>query len=120
MCYWRSPGNSMFTTIRHIPGFRKQRHGWATCLLTQSAFVRLSMNPHVVHAPLSCRAALDLLNGLVAHPQHRFVSDAPALAGGSLDAIVPRVAGYRQMTDVTLLFLARSHGLQLVTFDQAI
>jgi toxin-antitoxin system PIN domain toxin len=41
-------------------------NGWATCVLTQSAFLRLSMNPHVVHATIDCATARQLLSGLVA------------------------------------------------------
>jgi toxin-antitoxin system PIN domain toxin len=46
--------------------------GWATCLLTQTAFLRLSMNPHVVHAQIDFRTALDLLDQLTSHPHHQF------------------------------------------------
>jgi toxin-antitoxin system PIN domain toxin len=99
---------------------KSAQDGWATCLFSQAAFVRLSMNPHVVHSALDCSGALRLLSGLVAHPHHRFFSGAPALSESPFDAISPLVSGYRQMSDATLLFLARTHGLKLVTFDQAV
>jgi uncharacterized protein len=93
--------------------------GWATCLLTQSAFVRLSMNPKVVHAALDCATARDLLAKLIAHPQHRYVAVGPSLEDERFKPIASRVTGYRQMPDATLLFVARCHSLQLVTFDRS-
>jgi len=35
--------------------------GWATCLLTQTGFLRLSLNPQIVGVSLDCQAALHLL-----------------------------------------------------------
>jgi toxin-antitoxin system PIN domain toxin len=93
--------------------------GWATCLLTQTAFLRLSMNPHIVHVDLNCQAARTLLTDVVAHPHHRFIADCPSLTAASFDQLVLRISGYRQMTDATLLLLAQSHSLRLVTFDRS-
>ena len=45
--------------------------GWATCLLTQTGFLRLSLNPQIVGVSLDCQAAVDLLRSLVAHPHHQ-------------------------------------------------
>ena len=36
------------------------------------------------------------------------------------DSDVPSIAGYRQVTDVHLLTLARRRGVRLVTFDASI
>ena len=94
--------------------------GWATCLWTQSAFLRLSLNPQVVGAAIDCSAAVQLLNELVAHPLHHYFDSAPALDTESFAELIPRIVGYRQVSDATLLHLARVHGLKLVTFDQAI
>jgi uncharacterized protein len=94
--------------------------GWATCLLTQTAFLRLSMNPHVVHVSIDCRTARDLQAGLTAHPNHQFIAESPPLTDALFEPLVPLVAGYRQMTDATLLWLARAHGLELVSFDQSL
>jgi toxin-antitoxin system PIN domain toxin len=93
--------------------------GWATCVLTQSAFLRLSMNPHVVHVQLDCQAARELLAGLIVHPNHRFMADSPPLTDSSFEPLVTKVHGHQQMTDATLLWMARVHGLKLVTFDQS-
>jgi toxin-antitoxin system PIN domain toxin len=49
---------------------RSAAEGWTSCLLTQSAFLRLSLNPHVVHVAIDCATARQLLVDLVAHPKH--------------------------------------------------
>jgi hypothetical protein len=43
---------------------------------------------------------------------------APALTARSFNALVPKIMGYRQVPDATLLHLARVHGLKLTTFDR--
>ena len=99
---------------------REATAGWATCLFTQSGFLRLSMNPHIVGAAIDCSTACGLLGQLAAHSQHRYFEVAPALEGEAFDELCTRIRGYRQMSDATLAFLARVHGLKLVTFDQAV
>jgi len=94
--------------------------GWATCLFTQTGFLRLSLNPQVVGVSIDCQAALQLLHSLVAHPYHHYVETAPALTATSFDALVPKIIGYRQVSDATLLHLARIGGLKLVTFDRPV
>lgn len=98
---------------------RAAADGWASCFLTQSAFLRLSMNPQEVQVALDCQTACKVLGGLVAHPNHQFVPDAAALTSSEFDPNAAMIRGYRQMTDATLLFQARLHGMKLVTFDQA-
>jgi predicted nucleic acid-binding protein len=82
--------------------------------------MRLSLNPQIVPAALTAPAALDLLRQLTAHPNHQFIAEMPALTSQSFDPLVARIQGYRQMSDATLLMLAKSHGLKLITFDRAI
>ena len=98
---------------------RAAADGWATCLLTQSGFLRLSMNPHVVQVAIDCRTARNLLAGVTAHPSHQFASEAHALTADGFDPIAELISGYRQMTDATLFFFAHAHSLKLVTFDRA-
>jgi hypothetical protein len=50
--------------------------GWATCLFTQTGFLRLSLNPQVVGIAIDYQAAIHLLHGLVAHPAHHYVETA--------------------------------------------
>jgi hypothetical protein len=78
------------------------------------------LNPQVVGVALDCQAALDLLRSLVTHPHHRYAERAPALTAPPFDALMPKVVGYRQVSDATLLLLARVQGMQLITFDQAV
>jgi len=99
---------------------REAASGWATCLLTQSAFLRLSLNPRIVGVAVDSSTAIRLLSGVVSHPHHKFVDVAPALTGTPFDELVSRIVGYRQVSDATLLHLARAHGLKLVTLDQAV
>ena len=94
--------------------------GWSTCLLTQSGFMRLSLNPQIVGVSLDCRAALELLQSLVEHAHHQYTETAPALTSTDFDELVPKIMGYRQVPDATLLYLARVHDLKLITFDRPI
>jgi hypothetical protein len=80
----------------------------------------LSLNPQVVGVAMDCQAALHLLHSLVAHPTHHYVETAPALTASSFDALVPNIIGYRQISDATLLHLARVCGLKLITFDRPV
>jgi uncharacterized protein len=87
--------------------------GWATCPLTESGFVRVSANPHVLPAPIGVASARSVLSALRARDSHRFLADDVSLSDGD----VPRIAGYRQVTDAHLLTLARRRGVRVVTFD---
>ena len=69
--------------------------GWATCLLTQTGFLRLSLNPQIVGVSLDCQAAVDLLRSLVAHPHHQYTDIATALTTTPFDELVPKIVGYR-------------------------
>ncbi len=69
--------------------------GWVTCLLTQTGFVRLSLNPQVVGVSIDCQAAVHLLHSLVAHPHHQYIETAPALTTTRFDELVPQIIGYR-------------------------
>lgn len=99
---------------------RESAGGWATCLLTQTGFLRLSLNPQIVGVPVDCQAAVNLLENLVSHPDHQYIQGLPTLTASPFDQLVPQIVGYRQVSDATLLHVARFHGLKLVTFDQPI
>ena len=92
--------------------------GWATCLLTQSGFLRLSLNPQVVKTSIDCQEAVDLLEAIINHPQHAYYDSAPPLTEAPFVELAQKIVGYRQVTDATLLHVAKAHGLKLVTFDQ--
>jgi uncharacterized protein len=90
--------------------------GWATCPITESGFVRISANPKVLSSPIGVEAARAVLSALRAVDGHRFLVDDVSIA----DADVPRMSGYRQVTDAHLLSLARRQGVRLVTFDAGV
>lgn len=63
--------------------------GWATCLLTQTGLLRLSLNPQIVGVAIDGQAAMQLLQQLVAHPQHHYVDQAPALTATDFEVLIP-------------------------------
>ena len=90
--------------------------GWATCPITESGFVRVSSNRKALPSPIGISAARGVLAALRALDGHRFLVDDVSI----VDPDVPELAGYRQVTDVHLLTLARRSGMRLVTFDAGI
>jgi hypothetical protein len=92
--------------------------GWGTCLLTQSGFVRLSVNPQVVKTSIGCREAIALLEAIIAHPRHNYYGSAPPLTETPFAELARKIVGHRQVADATLLHIAKAHGLKLVTFDR--
>jgi uncharacterized protein len=92
------------------------RHGWATCPITESGFVRVSSNAHVLPIAIGVEAARTVLTALRAAEGHRFMPDDISI----VDDDVPRFHGHRQVTDAHLLTLARRSGVRLVTFDAGI
>ena len=97
---------------------RHQANGWATCPLTQCAFVRASSNSKIIDEAVSPQEALGLLTELVAHDSHEFWADDLPLT----DAAMPTelLVGHRQVTDSYLLGLAMRRSGRLVTFDRGI
>jgi len=90
---------------------------FATCPITESGFVRLSMNPQVVGEAVSFPEALSALDMFLKHPNHQFW--AADLDFFSMVRDFP-VMGYRQTTDAYLFALAVRYGGRLVTFDKKI
>jgi uncharacterized protein len=93
--------------------------GWATCPLTQAAFVRVILQPAFSGQSLLASEVIDLLAQNTAHPQHRFLpihfdmmQVQTACTGGLL--------GHRQITDAWLLATAIAHQAKLLTFDRGI
>jgi uncharacterized protein len=106
--------------VHHAPmraWFRENRtHGWATCPVTESGFVRVSSNPRALPGAIGIEAAREVLAALRSLSGHRFLGDDVSLA----DSDVPRISGHRQVTDAHLLTLARRRGARLLTFDAGI
>lgn len=93
---------------------RESRHGWATCALTQLAFVRLSSNPAYTPAPATPIQAAELLRKLAGHAAHHYWKSLPELH----PAMLAHVLGHQQVQDAYLVRLAGRHGGRLVTFDR--
>jgi uncharacterized protein len=95
-----------------------QRHGWASCPLTQNGCLRiLSLPSYPNPQPISHVA--ERLTQAAASATHEFWPDSLSL----LDAGRIRwshVLSSRQVTDTYLLALAVAHHGRLVTFDRGI
>jgi toxin-antitoxin system PIN domain toxin len=92
---------------------------WATCPLTENGFVRVLANPSYC-SPLS--RATDLIERLrlfCSGEGHQFWADALSFTDDRVfnPAVI---AGHRQLTDIYLLALARTHKGRLATFDRTI
>ena len=96
----------------------KSRGDWATCAITQLAFVRISSNPKIIPEAASPRSARETLTELIALPGHVYWETLPSPAGCVALRAVPMV-GHRQVTDAYLIDVARHHAGRLVTFDKA-
>lgn len=92
---------------------------WATCSFTQAGFVRVSSNRKAIPAARTPLEALELLRRMVKVPGHRFWMDDVELARLDWVRSLPLV-GYRQVTDLHLLALARARGGRLATLDRGI
>jgi uncharacterized protein len=89
---------------------------WATCPLTELAFIRISSNPKIIPEAVTPREALMMLQKIVGLPGHRFWPDelTPTKAA-PFDSLA--LVGHRQVTDAYLLALAQHHRGRLATLD---
>jgi toxin-antitoxin system PIN domain toxin len=94
----------------------RPKRRWATCPLTELAFIRIVSNPAFSPDAVRPADAAALLASNVRHPRHEFWPDdlpvpPTVLAGGQ------SLRGHRQVMDAYLLALAvKRHGV-LATFD---
>ena len=96
---------------------RVAKESFATCNVTQSGFVRLSLNPKVVHCQIGIADVFEMLKSFTGHPNHSFCED------GALQTELPlwqRVEGHAQVTDTNLLLITHRHGRKFVTLDDGI
>ena len=93
--------------------------GWATCPVTQAAFIRISSNPKIIADAVAPRAALEVLQKIVAISGHRFWSDDVAPAEAKIFTSAALV-GHRQVTDAYLVALVQHHKGKLATFDRGV
>lgn len=90
--------------------------GWATCPITQCAFVRAACNSKIVKNAVEPREATEMLQRVVDQKHHVFWEEDIEFVA----AAVPKdlLTGHRQVTDAYLLGLAVHRGGKLVTFDR--
>jgi len=90
-------------------------HGWATCPLTENAFIRIMGNPGY---PGGLGATLDarrMLESFKAAPGHQFWPDDMSLCDATH---FPKLPASQNLTDFYLLALAMKFGGKLATLDQ--
>ena len=97
---------------------RHAREGWATCPLTQTAFVRILSNPAFSPNALTPGEAVALLQANLGHPAHRFWADEVSFIQAL--EFAPRLAGHQKVTDAYLLGLAMHKKGKLATMDRAV
>ncbi len=90
--------------------------GWATCSVTELAFVRISSTPSFSPAPATPGEAIDALAHLREIGRHFFFSATPSVL--ALEHL--KLRGYRQFTDAFLVVLAEEQEARVATFDGAL
>ena len=93
--------------------------GWATCPLTQSAFVRISSNRKVIPDAKTPQEALRVLRHIVNLPDHTFWIDDISIAT-TPHLKTSWLLGHKQVTDAHLLALALRNDGRLATFDRGV
>jgi uncharacterized protein len=98
---------------------KEGRRAWATCAITQLAFVRVSSNRGIISDAVSPREACKVLERIAKLPGHRFWADTPQI--NTLDELKNvALVGYRQVPDAYLLGLARMHQGRMATLDRGL
>ena len=93
--------------------------GWATCPLTENAFVRITSNPAYSGRRTTALDATLRLRDSCSNSEHSFWSDSISVR--DVDRFHwNHVQGHGQVADAYLLALAVSKGGRLATFDSAI
>ncbi len=105
--------NHQHHAVAHRWLHREARYGWATCALTQLAFIRLSSNPAYTSEAVSPSAAAALLEQYCRHPRHQFWESPPAAE----PLLYDQALGHQQVNDAWMVELARRRNGRLVTFD---
>ena len=90
---------------------------WATCALTENGLLRIVGNPRYPNSPGTPAAVAPSLAALRSLPGHVFWADDISLMDPAwVDA--NRLLSHGQVTDSSLLALARAHQGQLASFDR--
>lgn len=93
--------------------------GWATCVLTENAFVRITSSPAYPGRRTTAEDAVERLRDSCSDGQHSFWSESLSIREHDRFHW-HHVQGARQLTDVYLLALAVSNSGCLATFDSTI
>lgn len=96
-----------------------RRNRWATCALTENAFVRVLSNPAYPGSRTSVEEAAARLGTFCSQGEHVFWTDSVSVRDDGRFRW-NHVQGHRQLTDVYLLALAVSNEGRLATFDSTI
>lgn len=91
--------------------------GWATCPLTENAFLRILGHASYEGGPGSPDLARRSLRSITGAPGHQFWPDSISLVDAR---IFPRLSTTKQLTDLYLLALAIQRGGRLATLDSRI
>lgn len=91
------------------------REAWGTTPITESAYVRLLINPRVVGYSIPADQAVAAVRSMQQLPGHEFVADDARLTESVIN--LDPMAGTNQVTDFHLINLAASHGFCFLTFD---
>jgi toxin-antitoxin system PIN domain toxin len=98
---------------------RHAKQGWATCPLTESAFVRILSNPAFSPNALTPMDAILLLRANLRHPAHRFWEDDISFVQ-AVEPFTERLIGHQQVSDAYLLGLAIHRKGKLATLDRTV
>jgi uncharacterized protein len=92
---------------------------FATCAVTQLAFVRISANPKIITDAVTCAQACSLLGKVTQLSGHHYWPEKIALEQmNELRNIA--IVGHRQATDAYLIGLAHQHQGKVATFDRGV
>jgi toxin-antitoxin system PIN domain toxin len=95
------------------------RTAWATCPITQAAFIRISSNPAIIADAVRPEQALEKLKDLTGRSGHYFWPDDVSMAETSF-SFPSLLIGHRQVTDAYLLALALENNGCLATLDRGL
>src|SRR5262245_3727224 len=90
---------------------------WASCPMTQAAFVRIVSNPAFSPNALTPANALALLRANLQHPDHEFWGDEIRFTE-AVDLAQVKPVRHQQITDAYLLGLAVHRKGKFVTLDR--
>lgn len=95
------------------------KHRWATCALTENAFLRVLSNPAYPGSRTTVEDAAARLRTFCSDGQQVFWTDSVSVREDGRFRW-KHVQGHRQLTDVYLLALALANEGRLATFDSTI